>query len=292
MTSLYGYSSSYSHNSRYTEIKPRDRDQPLDTISCLMWDPFSSDPACIAGSWDGHVRYYIPKFSSGGHSSGELDMPWHFFFQQPVLSIDMAPDNVLLAGLASGDIAAVDMRSNKAVRVGGHDAPICGVFWLREKGIIMSLGFDNLVRFWNLDENTRPEHEVQLPLKTHTCAMEWPYLLIGSAESTITVVTLKNLPNVSFPRRPEDYYKAGIQKFSKFTCSRILSEAKRVILGTVDGRALNMSFRETYDNFSYSDQMVTRHQKNSDVKLPLYGQVDCVDIGYYNYETFSLIGGS
>ena len=26
--------------------------------------------------------------------------------------------------------------------------------------------------------------------------------------------------------------------------------------------------------------------------MQLYGQVDCVDIGYFNYETYTLIGGS
>lgn len=45
----------------------------------------------------------------------------------------------------------------------------------------MTLGFDDMIKFWTLDGGDRPQMEVRLPLKTHTCHMDWPMLLIGSA---------------------------------------------------------------------------------------------------------------
>lgn len=178
--------------------------------------------------------------------------------------------------------------------MGWHDAPICGLFWLKEKGCLLSLGFDNLVRFWTLEGGNKPQMEITLPLKTHTASMDYPYLLIGSADSTVSIVNLKNLPNVKFPRNPEDYMKVSIEKFSRFNCSRIIgNDAKKIAVGTVDGRSSIFSFKETYDGFSIiGDPLVSRSQKTTNSRTALYGQVNCVDLGYMSYEVFALIGGT
>lgn len=54
----YNYS---SYGSRNNEYRPKDKDQPLDTVSCLVWDVYKNDPGFIASSWDGYVRYYLVK---------------------------------------------------------------------------------------------------------------------------------------------------------------------------------------------------------------------------------------
>ena len=178
---MQGGYNSYRHGSSYTV---KDSDQPLDTVSCLVWDSESGrngqDLGFLAGSWDGVVRYYQVKLNSQG-SSGDVVKGWDIFLQHPVLSVDMNPDKIMFAGMATGDIAAVDMKNNSIGRIGGHDGPICGVFWLQNFGCLVSLGFDNLIRFWTLDGNERPQKEIRLPLKTHTCDVDFPYLLIGSS---------------------------------------------------------------------------------------------------------------
>ena len=123
--------------------------------------------------------------------------------------------------------------------------------------------------------------------------MDWPYLLIGSAESTIAVINIKNLPNARFPKNADDYHKSSIERLSKYNCSRVIGgDTKRAILGAVDGRCLTLSFKDHYETVHYTDHMVSRSQKKTDTRVALYGQVNCVDLGYYNYEAFSLIGGS
>lgn len=57
----------------------------------------------------------------------------------------------MFAGLASGHIVAVDMANSNIASFGMHDAPLAGVFWIKEKGILMSLGFDRFIKFWSLD---------------------------------------------------------------------------------------------------------------------------------------------
>lgn len=105
----YSYSSS-SYGYRGTnDYKPREKDQPLDTVSCLVWDMYKSDPCFIAASWDGYVRYYIVKPS---HSGVEIEKAWSMFLQHPVLCCDINENNILFAGLATGDIAAIRLENN------------------------------------------------------------------------------------------------------------------------------------------------------------------------------------
>jgi WD40 repeat protein len=154
---MYGYSSygssSYSSSNRTEEYRPVEKAQPLDTVSSILWDPYHPDPAFFASSWDGYVRYYLVK---GGMSSVQIDLGWEIFLQHPVLCCDINPEKVMFAGLATGDIAAIQMEKSSIARVGYHDAPICGLFWLQEKGCLMSLGFDDIIRFWALNGSERP----------------------------------------------------------------------------------------------------------------------------------------
>lgn len=87
----------------------------------------------------------------------------------------------MFAGLASGHILAVDMQTSNIITLGMHDAPLAGIFWLKEKNILMSLGFDRFIKFWSLDQPTVTQAEYSLPLKTVTCSYDYPFLLIGSS---------------------------------------------------------------------------------------------------------------
>jgi len=69
---MYGYSStgysSYGRGNKSEEMRPLEKDQPLDTVSSIIWDPYHPDPAFIVTSWDGFVRYYVLKPGGIGSS--------------------------------------------------------------------------------------------------------------------------------------------------------------------------------------------------------------------------------
>jgi hypothetical protein len=67
--------------------------------------------------------------------------------------------------------------------------------------------------------------------------------VIGSSEGSVALITLKNLPNIPAPQSEKDYQKTTIEKFSKFNCSRVLAKAKKVAMGTVDGRCLTFQIK-------------------------------------------------
>lgn len=144
-----GYSPSYSTNNtqQLPEIKCRDKDQPLDSVSSIVWDPFNPEPVFATASWDGFVRLYKVNTNSTIHEVGKA---CEFFLHHPVLSVDFGGNGILIAGLASGDVVAVEIQSGNYIQLGAHDAPICGVYWLNHYSLVMTLGFDNLIKFWRV----------------------------------------------------------------------------------------------------------------------------------------------
>jgi WD40 repeat protein len=281
----YNYNSS---TSRYVvELKPKEKDMPLDTVSCIVWDVNKSEPMFATGSWDGFIRLYIV-------TNNDVNKVWDIFLHHPVLSLDFSADGIIFAGLASGDVVAVELQTSSVVALGNHEAPICGVYWLREKGCLMTLGFDNLIRLWALQQSNAMQMEYKLPLKTVTCSMDFPYLLVGSIETTFFIFNLKNLPQLNLPANAGDYLNSTLDRFSKFVCCRILSSNNTAMMGTIDGRVVFYTFKEsTYNNKTeISNNFVTRVQKRTEKNITMFGQVNAIDLGYHNYESFSVIGGT
>lgn len=66
------------------------------------------------------------------------------------------------------------------------------------------------------------------------------------------------------------------------------------LMGTIDGRTLVFNFREAYNGGRYEliTPYVARVQKSMIRSTTFYGQVNCVDIGYHNYEIFTIVGGT
>ena len=109
-------------------FKPQDKNQPLDTVSQILWDHSHSELAFFVASWDGTVRHY--KFVMQGNST-EINLIQKYFFKHPVLSIDISSDHLLFAGLATGEVEMTKMEINEIKKLGSHDAPICGVFYIK-----------------------------------------------------------------------------------------------------------------------------------------------------------------
>lgn len=265
-----GYKIGYGQSNN-NEIRVNESDPPLDTVSCINWSQFSRDPLFITGSWDGMVRIY-------SYSGNEYTKVKEFYLDHPILAIDFADETIAVVGLASGDLIALELSTGSMIKLGMHQSPICGIFWIKEKGCVLSVGFDNLLRFWALNSPGSLQLEQKLPLKTITCSFDYPYLLLGSIETTITLISLENLPNNPLPITFQDYHRVGLQKFSKLNCCRIRQSGKG-ILGTVDGKYCTFSFQRGSSNLSITSPNVVKCQKKSQKNTERYGQVNCVDIG-------------
>lgn len=73
----------------------------------------------------------------------------------------------------------------------------------------MSLGFDQLIKFWSLEcvNGIFLQLELKLPFKTYATNFDFPHLLICSIDSTFAILNLKTLPRVDIPN---EYLKSNI----------------------------------------------------------------------------------
>lgn len=163
---------------------------------------------------------------------------------------------------------------------------------MKEKGCVLSVGFDNLLKFWSLNSPGLLQLEQKLPLKTITCSFDYPILLLGSIETTIALINLENLPNNTLPISFQEYHKVGLQKFSKLNCCRIRHYGKGIV-GTVDGKTSTFNFQRNLSNLTIQLGATNKSQKKTQKGSDRYGQINCVDIGITQKgEQFFLIGGT
>lgn len=136
-------------SSYYSQIKvDKEIENPLDSVSCITSNSYHREGyGILVGSWDGFIRYYEIE---GMHASKVLAKKWEYFLHHPVLACDINPDMLAIIGLANGDVIVVDIRNDRnAIGLGSHEAPICGVFWCQEYGMVLSLGYDTVVKCFN-----------------------------------------------------------------------------------------------------------------------------------------------
>lgn len=93
------------------------------------------------------------------------------------------------------------MANDKKGIIGKHDSPICKLFWIDKFGLLLSLGFDCKLKFWNMQNSGGNflAKQFDLPSKVHTAAYDYPYLLIGTADNKIAIINVNSLPNLIIP---------------------------------------------------------------------------------------------
>ncbi|KAG8213032.1 WD40-repeat-containing domain protein [Butyriboletus roseoflavus] len=159
---------------------------PSDSISALA---FSSAADYLAvGSWDNNVRLY--EVGAGGQTQGKA-MYGH---QGPVLSICWNKDgNKVISGGADSAARMFDITNGQTTQVAQHDAPIKVVKWIETpQGSILATGsWDKTIKYWDL-RSANPVATVQLPERCYTMDVQYPLLVVGTAERHIQIYNLTN----------------------------------------------------------------------------------------------------
>lgn len=135
-------------------------------------------------------------------SSEEIEIPFKIFLEHPIISVTIGKNNIAFAGLSTGDIVAVDLSNSQCQQIGVHEGtPVCKLFWIDNYSLLMSLGFDQKLKFWNLSNNNGNflAQEFNLPFKTHTAAFDYPFLVVGTAEGKVGLMNMNTLPNLKIP---------------------------------------------------------------------------------------------
>ncbi|KAJ7219980.1 WD40-repeat-containing domain protein [Mycena pura] len=216
-------------------------DPPTDSISSLA---FSNQADFLAvGSWDNSVRIY--EVGAGGQSQGKA-MYQH---EGPVLSVCWNKEgNKVFSGGADNAGRMFDIATGQATQVAQHDAPIKVVKWVDtpQAGILATGSWDKTIKYWDL-RAAAPIASVQLPERCYSFDVQYPLMVVGTAERHIQIFNLTN-PTTAY-KTILSPLKWQTRVVSCFTASTNSGFA----VGSVEGRVAiqYVEDKDSGNNFSF-----------------------------------------
>ncbi|PFH53184.1 hypothetical protein AMATHDRAFT_55645 [Amanita thiersii Skay4041] len=214
---------------------------PTDSISSLA---FSSQADYLAvGSWDNSVRIY--EVGTGGQTQGKA-MYQH---NGPVLSVCWNKEgNKVFSGGADNAGRMFDITTGQSTQVAQHEAPIKVVKWIDapQAGILATGSWDKTVKYWDL-RSSSPVASVQLPERCYTLDVQYPLMVVGTAERHIQIYNLTN-PTTAY-KSIQSTLKWQTRVVSCFTASTVSGFA----VGSVEGRVAiqYIEDKDSSNNFSF-----------------------------------------
>ncbi|KAG5654263.1 hypothetical protein H0H81_005506 [Sphagnurus paluster] len=216
---------------------------PTDSISSMA---FSSQADYLAvGSWDNSVRIY--EVMAGGQSQGKA-MYQH---QGPVLSVCWNKEgNKIFSGGADNAGRMFDVTTGQSSQVAAHDAPVRVVRWVEAPGggILATGSWDKTIKYWDL-RAPQPVATVTLPERCYTFDVQYPLMVVGTAERHIQIFNLTN-PNSAYKTLISPL-KWQTRVVSCFTAAPAASSGFAV--GSVEGRVAiqYVEDKDSANNFSF-----------------------------------------
>lgn len=166
---------------------PRDSNSPSDSISALKFSPAAGQNLLLVSSWDHKVRCYDIKGNiqhTGEMANLSSELIAFIEHPAPVLDVCFAADGT---GCFSGGCCnTVRMWKFEATRgmqqsveIGRHDAPVKAVGFIPERNMLVSAGWDRMLKYWDL-RSPNPVLSVQLPGRADCMAVGGNYCIVGT----------------------------------------------------------------------------------------------------------------
>ncbi|KAI3613757.1 poly + rna export protein [Moniliophthora roreri] len=211
-------------------------DPPTDSISSMS---FSSQADYLAvGSWDNSVRIY--EVGAGGQSQGKA-MYQH---QGPVLS----DGNKVFSGGADNAGRMFDITTGQATQVAQHDAPIKVAKWVEapHQGILATGSWEKTIKYWDLRTPT-PVASMTLPERCYTLDIQYPLMVVGTAERHIQIFNLTN------PTTPYKTMVSPLKWQTRVASCFTASTSSGFAVGSIEGRVAiqYVEEKDSSNNFSF-----------------------------------------
>jgi len=215
-------------------------DPPTDSISSMA---LSGQADYLAvGSWDNSVRIY--EVLAGGQTAGKA-MYQH---QGPVLSVCWNKEgNKILSGGADNAARMFDVQTGTPTQVAQHDAPIKSVKWVdAQSGILATASWDKTVKYWDL-RTPQPVISVTLPERIYTMDVQYPLMVVGTAERHIQIFNLSN------PATPYKTMQSPLKWQTRVATCFTASPNSGFAVGSIEGRVAiqYVEDKDSSNNFSF-----------------------------------------
>ncbi len=105
-------------------------------------------------------------------------------------------NSTITLGCADGFVRCVDLSSGSVVDIGKHSDPVCKVFFAPSQNVIISIGYDKNIHFWQKG-NPNPVFTYPTKNKIYVSDFVNPLLALGTSEERIMLLDINNLNNVT-----------------------------------------------------------------------------------------------
>ncbi|KAF8713039.1 hypothetical protein HU200_028831 [Digitaria exilis] len=179
MASLTGFSATPNPNKSF-EILPN----PGDSVSSLSFSPKSN--LLVATSWDNQVRCWEIV---GGNSQPKASIS----HDHPVLCSAWKDDGTtVFSGGCDKQVKMWPLLSGgQPQTVAMHDAPVKEIAWIPQMNLLVSGSWDKTLRYWDTRQ-ANPVHIQQLPERCYALTVNYPLMIVGTADRNLVVFNLQN----------------------------------------------------------------------------------------------------
>ena len=209
-----------------------------DTVQCLKFFPSDKINYLASGGWDGFLRIFEINYQIIGQNSTldkvKIDSSQKFtcHHQSPILSLAWKGDSgAVITGNVDGSLNYVDCQKQIFTKIGGHQDGCKEVLYLPNYDLILSGGWDCMVKLWDLRSNN-PVTSYQFFNKIYSMSFA-KNLLVGSlSENVMTYFNLDNIQKGKF--QPELIYSSQIKSHIRKVL--VLNEGNCYLEGSAEGR--------------------------------------------------------
>ncbi|EPZ36237.1 WD40 repeat-like protein [Rozella allomycis CSF55] len=193
-----------------------------DTVSELCFSPVADYLA--ASSWDGQTRVW--EVQANGQTVARTSIQHDQ--QNPALCCTFSKDGTkVVSGGTDKAVRILDLNSNQTMVLQGHEGPVKCVKWAESMSpIVISGSWDKTVKYWDL-RSPNPAASVTLPERCYTMDVQYPHLVVGTAERNILIFNLSNQSLVKNTVSPLKHQTRTISCFP---------DGKGYAVGSVEGR--------------------------------------------------------
>lgn len=208
---------------------------PGDSVSSLNFSPKGN--YLVATSWDNQVRCWeILTGSSQPKASISHD--------QPVLCSAWKDDGTTVFSGGCDKVVKMWplMSGGQPTVVAAHDAPIKEIAWIQQMNLLVTGSWDKTLRYWDTRQQ-QPVHTQQLPDRCFALTVNYPLMVVGTADRNLVVFHLQN---------PQTEYKRIMSPLKYQTrCVAAFPDQQGFLVGSIEGRVGVHHLADETKNFTF-----------------------------------------
>ena len=296
----------------FSNDSTKDHQVPIlidDTIQSLQFFPKADLNYFASCGWDGKLRIFEIKNNIVSTSTNNdkvninTNLISQFQFKSPILSLSWKGDSGnIFTGCCDGSINYVEFQKNSLTKIGEHQYGCREVIYLDNFNLLISGGWDGLLKLWDLRTPNVPISTYQFANKIYTMSYSKNLLVIGLSENNISYFNLDKLQKAKF--EPELIYQSLLKCQIKKVAA--LRDGNGYVEGNSEGRVLvkylnlyNPNFDKINNqiksekDFSFKfhrelrDNIIYAYNVNDISVNPIYGSI-CVVGGDGKYSIIDL----